>query len=380
MLFSAPRLDSPDRRVLAELETFARELETRVATPQRWTGQLRRSLTAGAIRGSNSIEGYAISESNAEALAAGAPMPESVDRTTAAAVEGYRDAVAYIQQTTTFEIFTYDHTLLSALHFMMTKQWPDRWPGRYRLGGVWGGGGPGNPPAYTAPEAERVPGLMTELLQWLNEDDQEMPSYVRAAMAHLDLLSIHPWRHGNGRMARCLHTAVLARSAGPAPEFLSIEEWIGLSTANVSRYYAALATTRDVYDPGVDTHEWVRFCLRAHHLQAQRVGQRITAAARLWTELHELAGRHQLHERTMSALYAAAMGTLHRTTYEQDEQLSRDQAIRDLQLLKRLDLIATAGTGRAQHYVSGPALGPAVETVRAAVTDRTLREPYARNR
>src|ERR1700756_4273275 len=79
MLFSAPRLDAKDRRVLAELETFAEELDSRVAEPRRWIGQLRRSLTAAAIRCSNSIEGYTISESNAAALAAGEPMPEAVD-------------------------------------------------------------------------------------------------------------------------------------------------------------------------------------------------------------------------------------------------------------------------------------------------------------
>lgn len=63
---------------------------------------------------------------------------------------------------------------------------------------------------------------------------------VRAAMAHLNLVSIHPWRDGNGRMARCLHTLVFARQLILAPEFSGIEEWLGSSPHNTAMYYAAL--------------------------------------------------------------------------------------------------------------------------------------------
>lgn len=101
---------------------------------------------------------------------------------------------------------------------------------------------------------------MAELLEWLNAGDLSTPLYVRAAMAHLNLVSIHPWRDGNGRMSRCLHTLLLARDGVLAPEFSSIEEWIGTSTANTGRYYNALQTTRATWDPDADAHDWVRFC------------------------------------------------------------------------------------------------------------------------
>jgi len=57
-----------------------------------------------------------------------------------------------------------------------------------------------------------VPGLVEELCTELTEADQDAKNrMIRAAMAHLNLVMIHPFGDGNGRMARCLQTLVLAR-------------------------------------------------------------------------------------------------------------------------------------------------------------------------
>lgn len=59
-------------------------------------------------------------------------------------------------------------------------------------------------------------------------------------MAHLNLVMIHPFRDGNGRMARALQTLVLALDEVLEPTFSSIEEWLGSNTAD---YYLVLAAT-----------------------------------------------------------------------------------------------------------------------------------------
>lgn len=63
---------------------------------------------------------------------------------------------------------------------------------------------------------------------------------MRGALAHLNLLMIHPFRDGNGRMARARQTFVLARNAIVEPAFSSIEEWLGDNTED---YYRVLALT-----------------------------------------------------------------------------------------------------------------------------------------
>ncbi|WP_322751154.1 MULTISPECIES: Fic family protein [unclassified Frankia] len=378
MLFRVPEIDAADERVLGELERFRMDLRHHVAEPRRWLGQLRRSLIAGAIRGSNTIEGYTVGVAEAEAVAEGEEMPTAHDRQTRAAIAGYADVLTYVQQAARFEVFTYHPMLLSVLHFTMVRSELERSPGRYRLGPIWVAGSPDNPPVYLGPDAACLPDLMDELCGWLQNSDRDAPSLVRAAMAHLNLVSIHPWRDGNGRMSRCLHTLVLARELILAPEFSSIEEWLGSSPYNTAMYYAALGEAQGgSYQPNRDAHGWVRFCLRAHHLQAQLVERRLEIAAEIWQVLAGQVAAAGLGERTVAALYAGIRpGGVRRGTYARDEGLTRDQAIRDLAGLKKAGLIEEVGHGRTQHYVaSGPA-AQAQRSVRGAHADRPLRDPY----
>jgi Fic family protein len=379
MMFRVPELDGDDERVLAELERFRVDLRHRVAEPRRWLGQLRRSLIAGAIRGSNTIEGYTVEIADAEAVVVGEEMPNPYDRQTREAVAGYADALTYVLQAARFEMFEYHPMLLSALHFMMLRGDLDRSPGRYRLGPVWVAGAPDNPPVYTGPDAAGVPALMAELCAWLEDGDRDAPAVVRAAMAHLNLVSIHPWRDGNGRMARCLQTLVLARDLILAPEFASIEEWLGSSPHNTVMYYAALAETQGgSFQPDRDAHGWIRFCLRAHHLRAQLVQRRLDLAAEVWRILADQVAAAGLGERSVAALYAATRPAgARRATYARDEGLTRDQAVRDLHGLKVAGLVEEIGHGRTQRYVAAGPAAAAERTIRAARTAQPLREPYA---
>ncbi|WP_372446800.1 Fic family protein [Microbispora oryzae] len=77
---------------------------------------------------------------------------------------------------------------------MIQEHHPNKRPGRLRQGPVHVTS-PDDPavPAYTGPEHGLVPALMQELIQWLNEGDRDSPVHVRASMAHLNLVKIHPW-------------------------------------------------------------------------------------------------------------------------------------------------------------------------------------------
>ncbi|MDH6134038.1 Fic family protein [Kitasatospora sp. MAA4] len=378
MLFATPLLTPDDHRVIDEINTLRSEFKHRLAEPRRWEGQLRRALTAAAVRGSTHIEGYTITAEDAETLVSGGEISADTDDATRNAVVGYRDALTYIQRASGFRIFTWDHTLLSALHFMMTRADDEVRPGEYRTNGVWVSGGPGRPPVYTAPDPDEVPALMDELVHWLSQDEPDAPALVRASMAHLNLVSIHPWRDGNGRMSRAVHTLVLAREGVLAPEFSSIEEWLGADDFNTREYYSALRTVQaGSWQPRRDAHSWIRFCLTAHHLQAQEVQRRFESAARLWYRLEVLARQHHLDERTVSALYAAAQGHLRRTSYQAEESLTRDQALADLRTLRRLDLIEPVGHARTQRYVGGTSLRQARNEVQAEVHADFYREPYS---
>jgi Fic family protein len=278
-------------------------------------------------------------------------------------------------QTPELGFFSHNEMVLSALHFMMTRSWKDKSPGRYRRKGIVVTGSDPLVPAYIGPPAEDVSGLMHELVDWLNSGDLDAHLLVRAAMAHLNLVAIHPWRDGNGRMSRCLQTLVIARGGRTYPEFCSIEEWLGHDINTLDYYRALRETNQGSYQPERDAHGWVRFCLRAHHLQAQAVGKRLRLGRDVWAVAEGLANRLGLNERTVPALYAAATDQLRREAYQEEEGLSRDQAIRDLRRLEQAGLIEPIGYGTTLHYVAAGELKQMTAEIATALTSPSI-EPY----
>lgn len=376
MLYSVPALEATDHAVLAEIEAMGRRLKIHLGEPRQWTGQLRRNLAARAIAASNSIEGYVASVDDVEDIIAGEP-PVDASEAVAVEIEGYRQAMSCIQRLGTAQPdFAFSKGLLNALHFMMQGHHPVKRPGWWRSGPVYvtSAEEPGTI-AYTAPDAGEVPRLTEELVQWLNEGDLAEPALVRAAMAHVNLVSIHPWADGNGRMSRALQTLVLAREGILSPEFSSIEEWLGRAR-NTHRYYDQLAELGAVWEPWRDTLPWVRFCLRAHHQQAQTVERRIAQTAAVWMRIEEELERRQMPERMMYALYPVAMGhRARRAVYQKDAELSQQQALRDMRDLIRAGWFKAQGEAQARYYVAGE--GFPGDILQIAAQPHQVRDPYA---
>ena len=118
VIFSPPDLDARDKPVLAEVDAMRRELSQILRVPRRWQGTLRRAAQAKAIRVSNSIEGYQVSDSDAAAAVNGEPALEA-DRRTWAEIQGYRRVMTYVLNVATSPGFTLDESVIRALHFML---------------------------------------------------------------------------------------------------------------------------------------------------------------------------------------------------------------------------------------------------------------------
>ena len=217
-----------------------------------------------------------------------------------------------------------------------------------------------------------VPTLMEALAASLHIGLNSDP-IVRSAMAHLNLVMIHPFRDGNGRMARALATLVLTRSDIGEPEFSSIEEWLG---ANTEDYYSVLAHTgHGSWPPRDDAHLWLAFNLRAHHMQAQTVARRVEEAAITWTELDALIAEHHLPERAIEAMFDAVSGyRVRRAGYLKRAEVTDQTATRDLAALASAGILHAAGNGRGRYYTAGEPLRQIQERRRAR--RQPLRDPY----
>ena len=344
--------------------------------PGKWTGGLRKFLTADAIAASNSIEGFKVATVDVEDLIAGERDVDVSDEDRAETL-AYEEMMTYIQALHDAEDFAYSKGQLNALHWMLQghRHTPRKPAGQWRRGPVYvTDARDPSIAAYTAPDADSVSSLMTELVDWLNTPD-DTHTLIRAAMAHLHLVSIHPWNDGNGRMSRSLQTLMIGREGVLAPEFSSIEAWLG-RPGNTWEYYQVLGRRGNVYRPKQDVSEWIRFNLTAYHQQAQTVHARWARSGRVWALLDEYAAQNKLDERVVAALHDVAMsGRVRRTRYEQSEGLSLQQAQRDLRDLVTHGVLEPVGRTRARYYVAG-AQFPA-DVIEVTRTPFALSDPYA---
>ena len=353
MIFSTPKPDTQLLAQLAELDELRRRLGDQAGLAGRWLGSLRRQWRAASAESSIEIEGFHVPADETIALASGA---EPVDPTDAdrMALSCYARAMDHVGVLSDDPAFRWDRRVVLDLHFDACYFQRDKDPGRYRRSGIEVTSPDGGPPAYVGPAAEDVPTLMDELVEWLDRGDPEAHLIVRAAMAHLHLVSVHPFRDGNGRISRILQSLVLARGGLLAPEFVSIEEYLG---RNTDGYYAALGAVQGgSYQPRRDASAWVRFCVAAHIEQARLRLRQLAHAGARWAYLEVLLERRGWPDRLAIALEQSLFQGTDRAAYATEADISAPTASSDLRRLLDAGLIAREGRGRATRYAASESL------------------------
>lgn len=351
MIFVAPALHEREAQVVQEIEQLRGALGYAIRQPKRWFGLLRRSTFARAVRGSNAIEGYHVTMDDAVAAVEGEEPVDPKDEAWLA-VSGYRAAMTFVLQKAEDQSFSFSPELLKSLHFMMVGYDLRKNPGRWRPGPIFVRDESTGEQVFEGPAVEMVPALIDTLLQALNDGDlRGAPDVVRAAMAHLNLVMIHPFSDGNGRMARCLQTLVLARSGVVDPLFSSIEEYLG---RNTRAYYDVLAQVgHGAWHPERDTRPWIRFNLTAHYRQAMTLLRRTREIQKLCDELEVMIKGMGLPERSVLALADAAIGyKIRNPTYRRAADVTTAVAGRDLLALARAGLLEAKGEKRGRYYVA----------------------------
>ncbi|MGW8483529.1 Fic family protein [Microbacterium sp. NPDC055903] len=382
-MFVLPELDPQEQDVRADIQDFNDRLALQVRQGNRWTAPLRRMTFARNVQGSNSIEGINASVDDVAAIAQG-EKPSTVDEETERALAGYQLAMTYVLQLA-HEPVTINSTLIQSMHFMVTSHDLTKRPGRYRIGPVYVLQESTGDIVHEGADADALPMLMDELSATAFSEGGDR--LLDAAMAHLNFVLIHPFKDGNGRMARILQSLVLAADGEISPVFYSIEEYLGRHT---QAYYDVLAKVGQGHwaPEGANPEQvrpWIRFILTAHFNQAAERAARIIAAGNAASALNDLVASSGIDDRALDALFDAVFGaTLTRGRYiaslaDAGLEVSEQTATRDLAGLAKAGLLIASGEKRGRAYRAGQ---PLLEIKEAVGLGRAWRhaDPFADSR
>ncbi len=338
---------------LSRIEAAGQELDPYIVFPYEFSEDLRRAALAESVHYSTAIEGNTLTLEQVEAVLAGTAV--SAPRTQVQEAENYRDAMSFIQSFVEGQDREVTEETIRTIQFLVSKNLStDYRPGRYRTQSIVVADRLRGIRVFFPPPPERVGPLMAEFGAWLNSH-QEYPAAVKAALAHLNLVAIHPFADGNGRTARLIETLVMYLGGNRSQELVSLESYYG---CNRPAYYAALASTLGPhFSPPSDVTPWLEYNLRSHATQAEATVERANAAG---AELHGLA-----NELAPLGLSAEAVGVLRiarrrgRVTnrdYRRFSGRSSQDAISEFNRLVGIGLLARVGRGRSTAYVPSESL------------------------
>lgn len=200
---------------------------------------------------------------------------------------------------------------------------------------------------YEAPPSSAVPGMMSEFLDWLNNPETAADPLIKAAVAHLWFVSVHPFDDGNGRICRTLTEMLLSRADRTSQRYYSLSSEI---LNHRKAYYDHLEQAQK---GGLDITPWVGWFLettRSALDAALRKTEAVAAKSRFW-DAHRATPMNPRQRKVVNLLLDGFEGNLNSSKWYKINHCSQDTALRDINdLIAKGVLRQTAGGGRSTSY------------------------------
>lgn len=200
---------------------------------------------------------------------------------------------------------------------------------------------------YQAPSAERVPAEMDRFIAWVNSDEP-IDAVLKAAIAHLWFVSIHPFDDGNGRIARALTDMLLARSENTGKRFYSVSAEMKLLQ---KEYYEVLERTQ--HGDG-DISEWILWflhCFEQALTAAENTLSSVLRKADFW-ERNRNVSFNERQRKLINLQFDGFFGKLSTGKWAKIAKCSTDTALNDIRdLVEKGILKKSEEGGRSTNYV-----------------------------
>jgi Fic family protein len=332
----------------------------------RYADWFRHRAWVRTIHGTTRIEGNSLSDLEVEELLEQIPKTRQKD---ALEVIATRAALAFVDELAKDSALAPDERVIREIHKRLLDDIdPMLRPGEYRTGENRVGDAQGRIIFATALSGD-VPDLMHRLGGWLRDDAVAEHPVIAAALAHLELVAIHPFYDGNGRTARALTRLILFQHGYALDGLVSLDAYLDLQRRE---YFAAIrASLGTRYTRGYDATPFVDYYISATIGAAEHALSRVKGTTELLRVLRSAVGTGELQPQLTDPLvYTWINGSIRPTDYREVTGRTGPSATRDLASATRAGYLTVQGRTTTRRYLAGPKLqsiGALPVTARAAL-------------
>lgn len=341
----------------------AREVIENAALVPAWEAKFRTEALVRTIYHGTHIEGNPLTRDQAERLIeAHSPVDEPWMAAAKADVVArerdiqeiinYRNVMDYLDELSRSETKKeYTQVMLKRTHALTVERiLPARASGLYRKAQVVVKDSSTGTVTFRPPGAVEVPFQIDELFSWLNsENAADHHSVLRAGIVHYELVRIHPFTDGNGRVARSMALLVLLREGYDVKRFFSIEEYFDRESGE---YYKAL---QKVFKGDYNLTPWLEYFTLGLAAELARVKQQVLKLSRDLKLKGQLGGTQVALSERQIALLEAMQANNNRLTVREARRVlpmvSRDTIIRDFNGLIKKKVIKRRGVTKGSFYI-----------------------------
>ncbi len=312
--------------------------------------RLRRQALIRMTHSSTAIEGNMLNTLQVEALLADkkidAPARDIFE------VKNYLNALKYIQQAVEKKQVIAEKTILTIHKLVTADTLPKKQSGFYRKSSIYvvkrRSGFP-DEVVYTGPSAEKVPGLMKDLIEWIGESGKkEIHPIIVAGIVHQEIAAIHPFSDGNGRTARALATLILYERGYDFRRLFALEDYYN---KNRPKYYEAINIGKNYEERKTDFTPWLEYFVEGFKQEIDNVKEKI-----LLLSLKKIDAKIQLRiyldkDQMQILEFLDQVGKITARDVADILQCPKRTAQFHLQKLKKLGTIKLIGKGPSSSYV-----------------------------
>ncbi len=309
-----------------------------------WEAKFREEAIVRSVYHGTHIEGNELNYTEAEKVLSGASIvgrERDIQE-----VLNYRNVLKFIQD---YQKPEFSEETLKYLHELTVyRMLPEGSTGDYRKTQVVVKNSQTGEITFRPPPAVEVPFLISDFFSWLNlTNSEDVHAALKAGITHYELVRIHPFLDGNGRVARAMATMVLFKDGYDVKRFFSLEEHYDREPL---RYYEAL---QGVAKASGNMTAWLEYFCEALAIELNRIKEKVKSLSTDLKIKKSLGGQQMtLTERQIKIVeYIQESGFLqNKAFFELFPMVSEDTVLRELKDLIKKGIVVKEGTTKGVKY------------------------------